>query len=66
MKVDIVIAVAERGGVENVICDTAIYLKNSGWKVRIIQLVWEGFCWTPSDISFSHFYMDAVVIIWQN
>lgn len=52
MKVDIVIAVAERGGVENVICDTAIYLKNSGWKVRIIQLVWEGFCWTPSDISF--------------
>lgn len=52
MTIDIVIAVAERGGVENVINDTALYLKEDGWIVRIVQLVWEGINWTREGILF--------------
>lgn len=52
MKLDIVIAVAERGGVENVINVLSVYLKGKGWNVRIIQMVWEGIKWTPKGIPF--------------
>lgn len=52
MRLDIVIAVAERGGVENVINMTSVFLKNKGWDVRIIQMVWEGIDWTPRQIPF--------------
>ncbi|MGN0141597.1 MAG: glycosyltransferase [Roseburia sp.] len=52
MRLDIVIAVAERGGVENVINMTSVFLKSRGWDVRIIQMVWEGIDWTPQEIPF--------------
>lgn len=52
MKLDIVIAVAECGGVENVINMLSVYLNGKGWKVRIIQIVWEGIKWAPKGIPF--------------
>lgn len=42
MTIDILIAVAQKGGVENVINMTSSYLQKNGWKVRVVQLVWEG------------------------
>lgn len=36
MKVDILIAVAERGGVENIINSVARYLKNNSWEIRVV------------------------------
>lgn len=52
MRLDIVIAVAERGGVENVINMTSTFLKRKGWDVRIVQIVWEGTRWTPKEVPF--------------
>ena len=52
MTVDILIAVAQKGGVENVINMTAPYLKRNGWEVRVVQLVWEGVAWVTEDIPF--------------
>ena len=52
MTVDILIAVAQKGGVENVINMTAPYLKCNGWEVRVVQLVWEGVAWVTEDIPF--------------
>lgn len=50
--VDFLIPVAERGGVENVLISTTQYLQSCGWKVRVIQLVWENTRWLPADIDF--------------
>lgn len=52
MVIDIFIAVADKGGVENVINTTASYLKGKGNKVRLIQAVWEHHPWTNDDIDF--------------
>ncbi len=52
MKLDILIAVAQQGGVENVINMTALDFKKRGWDVRVIQLVWEGFSWVAEEIPF--------------
>lgn len=52
MKVDIIIAVAERGGIENIINSVALYLKNNGWEIRVVQLVWEGVEWLFKEIPF--------------
>ena len=46
MIIDIFIAVADKGGVENVINQTAAYLVNRGETVRVIQAVWEHHPWT--------------------
>lgn len=52
MNIDIVIGVAERGGVENIIQMTTSFLNKKGYKVRIVQLVWEGIQWVDSETSF--------------
>lgn len=52
MIVDIVIAVAKQGGVENVINETAGYLKEKGWKIRIVQMIWEEYRWVRDGIEF--------------
>ncbi len=54
MKLDILIAVAEKGGVENVINDTVPYLQQQGVLVRIVQIIWEGTPWADSGIPFYH------------
>ena len=52
-KVDILLAVAQRGGVENIINLMIPYLRNNrGWKIRVVQLVWEGNRWTDEDADF--------------
>lgn len=52
-KVDILIAVAQRGGVENIIKLMIPYLrKNRDWEIRVVQLVWEGDKWTDEETAF--------------
>jgi UDP-D-galactose:(glucosyl)LPS alpha-1,6-D-galactosyltransferase len=48
MTLDILIPVAEKGGVENVINMVLPYMEDNGWNVRIVQLVWEGYLWTEN------------------
>lgn len=49
---DVFIAVADKGGVENVINTTGAYLAKQGWRVRVVQEVWEHHPWTCEDIEF--------------
>ncbi len=51
MKIDIIIAVAERGGVENVINRTAAYLQQKKHTVRVVQMVWEGVEWVEQGVA---------------
>lgn len=52
MQIDILIGVAKKGGVENVINLTAPFLRAQGHQVRIVQLVYEGDQWVTDDIPF--------------
>jgi UDP-D-galactose:(glucosyl)LPS alpha-1,6-D-galactosyltransferase len=52
MKLDILIPVAQMGGVENVINMVCPFCEGRGWDVRVVQLVWEGYKWTDDK----HFY----------
>lgn len=53
MIIDILIAVAEKGGVENIINMVVPYFRNQRkWDVRVVQLVWEGYTWTDKDTPF--------------
>ncbi len=52
MKIDILVPVGEKGGVENIINVTVPYLQKQGIQVRVVQLVWEGVMWTQPDIPF--------------
>lgn len=52
MTLDILIPVAEKGGVENVINETASFLIKQGVTVRVVQLVWEGTNWTVPGIPY--------------
>ncbi|MCR5674236.1 MAG: glycosyltransferase [Lachnospiraceae bacterium] len=52
MKVDFLIPVGERGGVEKVVNRTAVYLQRNGWSVRVVQFVWEGASWLDEEIAF--------------
>ena len=53
MKIDILLAVAEKGGAENVINMVVPYLQNQrNWDVRVVQLVWEGHTWTDKETPF--------------
>ena len=52
MTVDILIAVAERGGVENIISMTAEYLEAADMHFRVIQMAWEGVKWLDEKTEF--------------
>ncbi len=52
MKVDIVIAVAERGGPENIIRMMIEKMKPYGMQFRVVQMAWEGCCWLDESVSF--------------
>ncbi len=52
LKIDILVPVGEKGGVENVINVTVPYLQEQGIEVRVVQFVWEGVKWTQPDIPF--------------
>lgn len=51
-KIDILMPVGEKGGVENVVSKTAVYLMDRGYQVRIVQLVWEQTRWLPETVEF--------------
>lgn len=52
MNVDIVIAVAERGGPENIIKMMIDKMKPFGIQFRVVQMAWEGYCWLDAKVSF--------------
>lgn len=49
-KIDILVAVGEKGGVENVINMTVPYLQEQGMEIRVVQLVSSGVNWTSNGI----------------
>lgn len=51
-KIDILMPVGEKGGVENVVAKTAVYLMKRGYRVRVVQLVWEHTRWVPAGVAF--------------
>lgn len=54
MHIDILIATAEKGGVENVINDIVPYLQSRKIEVRVVQIIWEGTEWVEEGIPFFH------------
>lgn len=52
VQIDVLIAVAERGGVENVIKMMIDTLESPQIHFRIVQLVWEGYRWVDADVEF--------------
>lgn len=56
--IDIVIAVAKQGGVETVINIVAQYLEQQNYKVRLIQMVYEGDEWYYNRSNFFYLLTD--------
>ena len=52
MKVDILVPVGEKGGVENIINMTVPFLQQRGMEVRVVQLVASGVIWTTEGIPY--------------
>ena len=52
MLIDVLIPVAEKGGVENVIKIMLQELESAKMYFRVIQLVWEGTFWLPENVDF--------------
>lgn len=50
--IDIVIPTAQKGGVENVINMLAEHLLKKGFRVRVVQFVWEQYRWLSEKIEF--------------
>lgn len=55
-KIDILIAVAEKGGVENCINMLGRYLTDKGMHIRIIQMVYEGTAWADECMEFHYVF----------
>lgn len=52
MTIDIIIAVAEKGGVENVIKLMLGSMESEEFHFRVIQMVWEGYRWLDDSVEF--------------
>lgn len=52
IRIDILLAVGEKGGVETVVNKNALYLQRQGMQVRVVQFVWEGVRWAEDSIPF--------------
>ena len=52
MLIDVLIATAGRGGVENIIKMMIDDLEGPDMHFRVIQLVWEGESWLPEDVPY--------------
>lgn len=50
--IDIVVPLAGKGGVENVIRQTACYLLARDWQVRVVQMVYDGSPWLDENVPF--------------
>lgn len=51
-SVDIIVATASRGGLENVVNAVCLDLAKKGWRVRVIHALWEGTYWMDESIQF--------------
>lgn len=52
VTVEVLIAVAERGGVEEVINRMIASLESDKMHFRVVQMVWEGYRWVEDDVEF--------------
>lgn len=52
LTIDFLVPCGGRGGVENVLNDTALYLKSLGIRVRIIQLVYNNYSWPDNSLEY--------------
>ena len=56
--IDLLVGSAFFGGVESVIQRTVPFLRERGFSVRIIQMIWRGVDWAPSEAEFHCICMD--------
>lgn len=54
--IDVVVAVAKKGGVEKVMNAVCRYFENENYKVRMIQMVYEGDAWYDNPEEFYYIY----------
>lgn len=54
--IDILVAVANRGGGENCINMLGRFLVSKGWRVRVVQMVYEGSSWAAECMEFNYVY----------
>lgn len=54
--VDILVAVAARGGGENCINMVGTYLVQKGFRVRVVQMIYEGMDWADRSMEFYYCY----------
>ena len=52
IKIDVVIGIGYKGGVENVVKRTVMFFKENGAQVRVIQMLDSGYNWLPDEIEF--------------
>ncbi len=57
--IDILIAVADKGGVENVINMVIPYFEERGCHIRLVQAVWEHHKWTYPETEFHYLFDDG-------
>lgn len=57
-KIDLLVGSAFYGGVESVIQRTVPFLRERGFAIRIIQMIWRGVAWAPSEAQFHCICMD--------
>ena len=54
MKIDVLVGVAFRGGVEEVMNETCRYLQEAGHEIRIVQCIWQEKEWADAALQFSY------------
>lgn len=52
MHIDLMVPMSGKGGVENVMCAVASYLQEQGYRVRVVEFVYNGIPWLPPEIEF--------------
>lgn len=52
MRIDILVPIGDKGGVENIINMTVPYLQQKGMEVRVVQLISTGVEWTTEGIPY--------------
>ncbi len=58
-SIDFLVSLGGQGGVENVVNQTAIYLQNAGWKIRILQFADTNYRWTDPCLEWHSFWKDS-------
>ena len=64
-EVDILVPYSGQGGVEIVINQVIRYLKQNGFQIRVVELVWDGNPWLDTDVDFYPLRRDKVENIEQ-